>query len=210
MLKTIYLVAATVAAACLALAPAATPIPPPPINPAPGISNDAKLRKAVNVAGMRKHEQALQNIANANGGTRASGTPGYAASVDYVGISNLVEFLHAVPQFARFSLINNWYRYGGDPDVAEQEADLLARSPITRVDQVRTPLMVVQGSNDVRVVQEESDLMVEAVRARGVEVEYLVKPDEGHRFQNPENLIDIHQVLERFLARHLGGRQTES
>ena len=83
---------------------------------------------------------------------------------------------------------------------------MLARSPITKVDQIRTPLLVAQGANDVRVVQAESDNIVEALRARGVEVEYLVKDDEGHGFVNPENLIDMYRAVERFLAEHLGGR----
>ncbi|WPB87791.1 S9 family peptidase [Streptomyces malaysiensis] len=133
----------------------------------------------------------------------------FAASVDFCGISNLANFMRTLPEFARNQIGNNWYMYVGNPDIPEEEADMLARSPISKVDQVRTPLMVIQGSNDVRVVQEESDLMVEAVRARGVEVEYLVKADEGHRFQNPENLIDVYRAMERFLGRHLGGRQSE-
>ncbi|WP_258566147.1 S9 family peptidase [Streptomyces parvulus] len=133
----------------------------------------------------------------------------FAAAVDICGISNLANFMRTLPEFARIQIGNNWYTYVGNPDIPEQEADMLARSPITRVDQVSTPLMVIQGSNDIRVVKEESDLMVEAVRARGVEVEYIVKDDEGHRFQNTENLIDAYQVMERFLARHLGGRQTQ-
>jgi dipeptidyl aminopeptidase/acylaminoacyl peptidase len=87
---------------------------------------------------------------------------------------------------------------------------MLARSPITRVDQIRTPLMVVQGANDSRVVQAESDNLVEALRARGVEVEYMVKEDEGHGFLNPENQIDMYHAVDRFLARHLGGRQQEA
>ena len=83
---------------------------------------------------------------------------------------------------------------------------MLARSPITRVDQIRTPLLVIQGANDVRVVQAESDNLVEALRARGVEVEYMVKDDEGHGFVNQENVIDMYHAVERFLAEHLGGR----
>ena len=83
---------------------------------------------------------------------------------------------------------------------------MLARSPITKVDQIRTPLMVVQGANDSRVVQAESDNLVEALRARGVEVEYMVKDDEGHGFVNDENVIDMYHAVERFLAEHLGGR----
>ena len=66
--------------------------------------------------------------------------------------------------------------------------------------------MVVQGANDVRVVQAESDLIVDALRAREADVDYLVFPDEGHSFVNPENLIAMFRAAERFLARHLGGR----
>lgn len=131
----------------------------------------------------------------------------FAAAIDYVGISNLANFMRTLPAFVRPNLTNNWYRYVGDPAVPEQEADMLARSPISRVDQIRTPLLVVQGANDVRVVQAESDNIVAALRARGVEVEYMVKKDEGHGFLNPENQIDLFLATERFLAQYLGGRQ---
>lgn len=131
----------------------------------------------------------------------------FAAAIDYVGISNLANFMRTLPAFVRPNLTNNWYRYVGDPAVPEQEADMLARSPISRVDQIRTPLLVVQGANDVRVVQAESDNIVAALRARGVEVEYMVKEDEGHGFLNPENQIDLFLATERFLAQYLGGRQ---
>jgi dipeptidyl aminopeptidase/acylaminoacyl peptidase len=130
----------------------------------------------------------------------------FAAAIDYVGISSLVNFMRTLPAVARPHLANNWYLFVGNPDDPEQEADMLARSPITRVDQIRTPLLVIQGANDSRVVQAESDNLVEALRARGVEVEYMVKHDEGHGFVNPENLIDMHQAVDRFLAEHLGGR----
>ncbi|MFA4081324.1 S9 family peptidase [Mycobacteroides salmoniphilum] len=131
----------------------------------------------------------------------------FAAAIDYVGISNLANFMRTLPPFVRPNLTNNWYRYVGDPAVPEQEADMLARSPISRVDQIRTPLLVVQGANDVRVVQAESDNIVAALRARGVEVEYMVKADEGHGFLNPENQIDLFRATEQFLAQHLGGRE---
>jgi dipeptidyl aminopeptidase/acylaminoacyl peptidase len=95
----------------------------------------------------------------------------------------------------------------GDP---AQEADMLARSLITRAQEIHTPLMVVQGANDVRVVQAESDNLVEALCARGVDVEYLVFPDEGHMFVNPENLVTMFRAAERFFARHLAGRDDHS
>lgn len=129
----------------------------------------------------------------------------FAAAIDYVGISNLANFMRTLPEIARPHLANNWHLFVGDPADPEQEADMLARSPITRVDQIRTPLLVVQGANDSRVVQAESDNLVEALRARGVDVEYMVKDDEGHGFLNPDNVVDMYRVVDRFLAEHLGG-----
>ncbi|MEQ3553871.1 S9 family peptidase [Pseudonocardia nematodicida] len=130
----------------------------------------------------------------------------FAAAVEYVGISNLANFMRNVPEFAKPGLINNWFRYVGDPADPEQEKDMLARSPITRVDDIRTPLMVVQGANDVRVVRAESDNIVASLRERGVDVEYLVFDDEGHFIVNPENLVTMFRAADRFLAEHLGGR----
>ena len=94
----------------------------------------------------------------------------------------------------------------GDPDDPAQLADLEARSPLNRVDAIRAPLLVVQGANDPRVTKAESDQIVAALRARGVEVEYLVKDDEGHGFVKPENRMDAYRAIERFFAKHLGGR----
>ncbi|WP_433544363.1 prolyl oligopeptidase family serine peptidase (plasmid) [Streptomyces sp. CA-294286] len=131
----------------------------------------------------------------------------FAAAIDFCGISNLVTFLRNVPEFVKPSLYNNWYRYAGNPEDPAQEAELLARSPISRVDAIRTPLMVIQGGNDVRVTQAESDQIVEALRGRGVAVEYMVKDNEGHGFVNPENNIDMYHAADRFLARHLGTRR---
>lgn len=130
----------------------------------------------------------------------------FAAAIDYVGISSLANFMRTLPNVARPFLANNWHLYVGDPSDPAQEADMLARSPITHVDRIRTPLLVVQGANDSRVVQAESDNLVGALRARGVEVEYMVKADEGHGFVNPDNQMDMYHAVERFLAQHLGGR----
>jgi dipeptidyl aminopeptidase/acylaminoacyl peptidase len=127
----------------------------------------------------------------------------FAAAIDYVGISSLPNFMRTLPNVGRRFLATNWHLYVGDPQDPAQEADMLARSPITKVDQIRTPLLVVQGANDSRVVQAESDNMVAALRARGVEVEYMVKEDEGHGFVNPDNSIDLYHAVERFLAQHL-------
>ena len=128
----------------------------------------------------------------------------FAAVVDVVGISDLENFMRTQPEFVRPYLAPNWYRYVGDPAVPEQLEDMRARSPITKVDAIRSPLFVAQGANDPRVVKAESDAIVAGLRDRGVDVDYLVCEDEGHGFVNPENVITLWQRIDAFLAEHLG------
>jgi dipeptidyl aminopeptidase/acylaminoacyl peptidase len=80
---------------------------------------------------------------------------------------------------------------------------LQAASPVNAVDRIRTPLFIAQGAKDPRVAKAESDQMVDALRKRGVEVQYMVKDNEGHGFQNEENRFEFYDAMERFLARHL-------
>ena len=137
-------------------------------------------------------------------------TPDYfAAAVDYVGVSNLANFMRSMPDFVQPYLRPSWYAYVGDPADPEDEAYMLARSPISKVDEIRTPLLVVQGANDVRVVKAEADNIVSALTERGVPVEYIVAEDEGHGFANPENLVTMFRAIDRFFAQHLGGRSGE-
>ncbi|MDL5156247.1 S9 family peptidase [Actinomycetospora termitidis] len=133
----------------------------------------------------------------------------FAAAVDYVGVSDLPNFMRSLPAFSRPFQATNWLLYAGDPDDPAQEADMLARSPITMVDRIRTPLLVAQGANDARVVQAESDNIVASLRERGVPVEYLLADDEGHGFANPENQFRLYRAIEAHFAEHLGGRRRE-
>jgi dipeptidyl aminopeptidase/acylaminoacyl peptidase len=123
----------------------------------------------------------------------------WAAAVDIVGPSNLITFVRAVPPSWR-RLTDAWV---GNPDT---EADFLReRSPITYVDQVRAPLLVMQGAHDPRVVQAESDQMVERLRELGREVEYVVFEDEGHGFTKRANQSRSARLtvdwFEKYLAR---------
>lgn len=121
----------------------------------------------------------------------------WAAAVDLVGPSNLVTFAKAVPPTWR-RIMAQWV---GDP---ETEADfLMERSPITYVDQIRTPLFVIQGANDPRVVKAESDQIVERLRSRGVEVRYDVYEDEGHGFTKRENELKAMKDIATFLEQRL-------
>jgi dipeptidyl aminopeptidase/acylaminoacyl peptidase len=121
----------------------------------------------------------------------------WACAVDFCGPSNLVTFAKAVPPTWR-SVMKGWV---GDP---YEEADfLLERSPITYIDQVRCPMLILQGAQDPRVVQAESDQMVEALRARGIPVEYLVFPDEGHGLSKQANREKGWRAMGEFLLKHL-------
>lgn len=122
----------------------------------------------------------------------------WAAAVDIVGPSNLVTFTKAVPPTWR-RIMKAWV---GDP---ETEAEMLMqRSPISYVDEIRCPLLVIQGANDPRVVKSESDQLVERLRAREHPVEYLVYDDEGHGFTKRANQLSSGRAVADFLLRAFG------
>jgi len=125
----------------------------------------------------------------------------YACAVDYVGISNLFTFMKTIPPYWR-PMLDMMYEQVGDP---EADHDMLAAtSPALHADQIRVPLFIAQGANDPRVNKAESDQMVEALRKQGIDVEYMVKDDEGHGFHNQENRYDFYRAMEKFLAKHIG------
>jgi dipeptidyl aminopeptidase/acylaminoacyl peptidase len=122
----------------------------------------------------------------------------WAAAVSIVGPSNLVTFASAVPPTWR-RLMAEWVG-----DVETERDFLLARSPITYADDIDTPLFVIQGANDQRVVQSESDQIVERLRERGVDVRYDVYPDEGHGFAKRANEAKALSDAAEFLIGYLG------
>jgi len=131
----------------------------------------------------------------------------FACGVDIVGPSNLVTLIESFPPYWAPIMELSWYPRVGDPRKEEDRKDLLARSPITRVEQIRRPLLIGQGANDPRVTQKESDQIVAAMKAKSIPVTYVLYPDEGHGFARPENRTSFFAVTEGFLARCLGGRQ---
>ena len=125
----------------------------------------------------------------------------YACGVDYVGVSNIFTLLETIPPYWELGR-KMMYEQIGDP---EKEKDLLeAASPVFHADRIKAPLFVAQGANDPRVKKAESDQIVEALRKRGVDVEYMVKDNEGHGFLNEENRFDFYRAMERFFSKHLG------
>lgn len=130
----------------------------------------------------------------------------YACGVDIVGPSNLETLASSMPPYweaAKAQL----YRMIGDPDTNEGRALMKERSPVHRAGRIAKPLLIGQGANDPRVKQAESDQMVEAMKANGVPVTYVLFPDEGHGFRRPANSIRFNAITEDFLAKYLGGRR---
>jgi len=127
----------------------------------------------------------------------------YAAAVDYVGVSNLFTFMNTIPPYWK-PMLDMLHEMVGHP---ERDKELLhATSPVFHADKIKTPLFVAQGAKDPRVSIKESDQIVEALKKRGVAVEYMVKENEGHGFANEENRFEFYEAMERFLAKHLAVR----
>ena len=124
----------------------------------------------------------------------------YAAGVDYVGVSNMFTFMKTIPPYWE-PMLEMMYEMVGD---LEEDSTMLKEvSPVFHVDKIKSPLFIAQGRNDPRVNVDESDQMVEAMKNRGVDVEYLVKDDEGHGFRNEENRFEFYRAMEKFLNKQL-------
>ncbi len=127
----------------------------------------------------------------------------YAAGVDYVGVSNMFTFMNTIPAYWE-PMREMLYELVGHP---EKDSTLLAEvSPVLHADKIQAPLLIAQGKNDPRVNVDESDQMVEALKKRGIEVEYIVKEDEGHGFRNEENRFEFYRAMEKFLESHIGDK----
>jgi dipeptidyl aminopeptidase/acylaminoacyl peptidase len=124
----------------------------------------------------------------------------YACGIDYVGVSNLFTLFKSIPEYWK-PLLEQMYETIGHP--VKDKAQFEATSPTLLAERIQSPLFIAQGANDPRVVKEQSDAMVEALKKRGVDVQYMVKDNEGHGFRNEENRFDFYRAMDRFLAEHL-------
>ncbi len=121
----------------------------------------------------------------------------FKATVDIFGVSNLFTFLNSVPEHWK-PMMKRWLG-----DAVEDRERLEKDSPITYLDTMVNPMLVIQGANDPRVVKDESDQIVAALEKNGVEVEYLVLDDEGHGFSKKHNEIKVYETMLEFLEKHL-------
>lgn len=129
----------------------------------------------------------------------------FACGVSIVGPSNLITLLGTIPPYWG-PIRRQFTTRVGDDTTEEGRALLKERSPLTYVDAIERPLLIGQGANDPRVVQAESDQIVQAMQARNIPVTYVLYPDEGHGFVRPQNRISFNAVAEAFLGQCLGGR----
>ncbi|MEQ8225671.1 MAG: sigma-70 family RNA polymerase sigma factor, partial [Candidatus Eremiobacterota bacterium] len=117
---------------------------------------------------------------------------------------NLVTFLQSLPpHFNRKEFIKK----AGDP--YNEEALLLSRSPLYKLEQIKIPILIAYGLKDSIVKPSEPYKIITTLKGKGIEVEQVVFPDEGHELINPKNRMKLHAISEKFLARYLGGRYEE-
>jgi dipeptidyl aminopeptidase/acylaminoacyl peptidase len=121
----------------------------------------------------------------------------FAAGVSIVGIANFETFLEQT---------GPWRRALREAEYGSLEKDrdfLRSISPVHKADQIKAPLMLIQGANDPRVPAGEAEQMAEAVRANGGTVEYLLYADEGHGLTKLTNRLDAYPKMAAFLKRYL-------
>ncbi|MBO9539913.1 S9 family peptidase [bacterium] len=125
----------------------------------------------------------------------------WAAGVDTVGMSNLVTFLENTGPWRRPLREAEYGSLEYDRDFLEEV------SPINHVDQIKAPLMVIQGANDPRVPKSEADQIVATLRERNHPVEYLVFNDEGHGVVKLNNRIKSFTSTANFLDKYVKNRK---
>lgn len=124
----------------------------------------------------------------------------YTVGIDYVGVANMFTFMKTIPPYWK-PMLDMFYEMVGNP---KSDSLMLAQvSPVFLVDKIKAPIFVAQGANDPRVNKNESDQIVKALKARNIEVEYMVKDNEGHGFHNEENRFDFYRSMLAFLDKHL-------
>lgn len=129
----------------------------------------------------------------------------FAAGIDAMGVSDLVLQVNSFLPHNKTAW-TWWTEFVGNPNVPDDHRELLERSPITHVDRIERPLLIVHGAKDAQVSLENSNRLVDKLRKKGLPVEYLLFPDEGHVILRRKNALEFAHRLEAFLAKHLGGR----
>lgn len=129
----------------------------------------------------------------------------YACGVDIVGPSNLFTLLESIPAYWEAGRAY-FYAMIGDPNTEEGQKRIKEASPLFQANNIKKPLLIIQGANDPRVKQAEADQIVIALRDNNKPVEYLLADDEGHGFAKAVNRMAMFADTEKFLSETLGGK----
>lgn len=124
----------------------------------------------------------------------------FKAGVNIFGVTNWLRTLKSIPPYWE-AFREALYEEMGDP--VKDSVALYNKSPLFHAENVKNPVMVLQGANDPRVLQVESDEIVEALKENDVPVEYVIFPDEGHGFMKKENEIKGYRQIRQFLDKYL-------
>lgn len=124
----------------------------------------------------------------------------FEAGVNIFGVTNWLRTLKSIPPYWE-AFREALYEEMGDP--VKDSVALYNKSPLFHAEQVKNPVMVLQGANDPRVLQVESDEIVAALKENNVPVEYVVFEDEGHGFIKKENEIEGYRQIRQFLDKYL-------
>jgi dipeptidyl aminopeptidase/acylaminoacyl peptidase len=130
----------------------------------------------------------------------------WRCGVDMVGVANWQRVIENWPPFWRNR--HMFHTFFGNPAVPAERAKLLADSPISHVDKITAPLLVIHGANDIRVLREDSDDVVRELQRLGRPVSYLSFPNEGHSVRRWRNRLEMWRRVEDHLASCLGGRSS--
>ncbi len=130
----------------------------------------------------------------------------FETGVNIFGVTNWIRTLKSIPPWWE-SFRQALYDELGDPET--DSARLYRISPLFHANLIERPFMVLQGANDPRVLQVESDEIVAAARHNGVEVEYVLFEDEGHGFAKKDNQIEAYEKILIFLDKQLRGVETD-
>jgi dipeptidyl aminopeptidase/acylaminoacyl peptidase len=128
----------------------------------------------------------------------------YRCGIDIVGVSNWPRVIESWPPF--WQARHYFDRFYGDVTQPEIRANMLANSPISQIDKITAPVLVIHGGNDVRVLKQDSDEVVAQLRQLNRPVEYLLFEDEGHSISKWRNRLTMWRKIEDTLASCLGGR----
>jgi dipeptidyl aminopeptidase/acylaminoacyl peptidase len=124
----------------------------------------------------------------------------YRCGISYVGLTNLFTFMKSMPP--SWTVVREkLYKMIGNP--ANDSLQFFETSPVFHADRIKVPVFIAQGANDIRVKMSEAEQMVVALRKNGINVEYMLKTDEGHGFVKEENRLEFYKKMEEFLGKYL-------